>query len=240
MKKIKQKIGIIMMILLLLSSYLTPFINVVNAYNVKEAYIYSLGRDSEYHFQYWKEEIQNWSYIITTYVGYTGEDGKFYPAYCINRELPGVGEADPYTVTVTEAIQNPLVWRALLNGFPYKTPSELGVENDYDAFCATKQAVYSVLYNWDPATRFRGTDDRGVKIVNAIINIVNTARNTSNTYVAPQIFLNKVGSVTKEGNYYTQTFSVSSNVPLRDYYVYQIAGLPSGSYFADINGSKRR
>ena len=239
MKKVKQKLGVIMIILLLLSSYLTPFINVVNAYNVKEAYIYSVGKETDYHFQYWNDEKDRWSYVTTTYVGYTGEDGKFYPAYCINRELPGVGETDPYTVTVTEAIQNPQVWRALFNGFPYRSPAELGVENDYDAFCATKQAIYSVLYGFDPTTRYRGTDDRGVKIVNAIINIVNSARNGTNVYVAPQVSLNKVGSLTKEGNYYTQTFSVSSNVPLRDYYVYQIAGLPSGSYFADTNGNQK-
>ncbi|MBE5820166.1 MAG: hypothetical protein E7310_05080 [Clostridiales bacterium] len=239
MKKVKQKIGIIMIILLLLSSYLTPFINVVNAYNLKEAYIYSVGKETDYHFQYWNDEKNIWSYVTTTYVGYTAEDGKFYPAYCVNRELPGVGEVDSYTVTVTEAIQNPQIWRALFNGFPYKSPSELGVANDYDAFCATKQAIYCVLYGFDPTTRFRGTDDRGVRIVNAIINIVNSARNGTNVYVAPQVSLNKVGSLTKEGKYYTQTFSVSSNVPLRDYYVYQIAGLPSGSFFADTNGNQK-
>ena len=72
MKKVKQKLGVIMIILLLLSSYLTPFINVVNAYNVKEAYIYSVGKETDYHFQYWNDEKDRWSYVTTTYVGYTG------------------------------------------------------------------------------------------------------------------------------------------------------------------------
>ena len=42
MKTTKAKMGIVMIILLLLSSYLTPFINVVNAYSVSNAYIYSV------------------------------------------------------------------------------------------------------------------------------------------------------------------------------------------------------
>jgi len=239
MKTTKAKMGIVMIILLLLSSYLTPFINVVNAYSVSNAYIYSV-KDPEYHLQYWNESKNAWYYIITTYVGYTGEDGKFYPAYCLNSDRHGVGEEAPYTVTVTEAIQNPEVWRVLFNGFPYKSPSEMGVENDYDAFCATKQAVYSVLYGFDPASRYRGGDERGTKIANAIVNLVNYARNNpGHNYASPQVSINKVGSLTKEGEYYSQTYSVSSNVPLRDYYVYQISGLPSGSYFASTNGSQK-
>lgn len=239
MKTTKAKMGIVMIILLLLSSYLTPFINVVNAYSVSNAYIYPV-KDAELHLQYWNDSKNTWSYVTTTYVGYTGEDGKFYPAYCVNRELPGVGEYDGYTVTVTEAIQNPEVWRVLFNGFPYKSPGEMGVENDYDAFCATKQAVYSVLYGFDPASRYRGGDERGTKIANAIVNLVNYARNNpGHNYASPQVSINKVGSLTKEGEYYSQTYSVSSNVPLRDYYVYQISGLPSGSYFASTNGSQK-
>ena len=239
MKTTKAKMGIVMIILLLLSSYLTPFINVVNAYSVSNAYIYPV-KDAELHLQYWNDSKNTWSYVTTTYVGYTGEDGKFYPAYCVNRELPGVGEYDGYTVTVTEAIQNPEVWRVLFNGFPYKSPGEMGVENDYDAFCATKQAVYSVLYGFDPASRYRGGDERGDKIANAIVNLVNYARNNpGHNYASPQVSINKVGSLTKEGEYYSQTYSVSSNVPLRDYYVYQISGLPSGSYFASTNGSQK-
>ena len=238
MKKSKQKIGIILIILLLLSSYLTPFINVVNAYSVNNAYIYKV-KDPEYHLQYWNSNKNVWSYIITTYVGYTGEDGKFYPAYCLNADKHGVGEEAPYTVTVTEAIQNPEIWRVLFNGFPYKSPSELGVENDYDAFCATKQAVYCILYGYDPSTRYRGGDERGTKIAQAIVNMVNSARNGSDIYTSPQVNINKVGNLTKEGEYYSQTYSVSSNVPLRDYYVYQIAGLPNGSYFASTNGTQK-
>lgn len=237
MKKSKQKIGIIMIILLLLS-YLTPFINVANAYSISDAYIYSI-QEPEYHLQYWNNDRKVWSYLITSYVGYTGEDGNFYPAYCLQSDRHGVGDEEPYTVTVTEAIQNPEVWRVLYNGFPYKTAKELGVENDYDAFCATKQAIYSVLYGYDPIARYKGGDERGTLIANAIVKMVNIARTTSDNYSSPQISINEVGSLKKEGEYYTQTYSVNSNVQIKDYNVYQISGLPSGSYFADSKGKQK-
>lgn len=237
MKKSKQKIGIIMIILLLLS-YLTPFINVSNAYSVSNAYIYSV-KDPEYHLQYWNSNRKVWSYQIITYVGYKGEDGNLYPAYCLDADKNGVGEEGPYTVTVTEAIQNQEVWRVLCNGFPYKTPEELGVANDYDAFCATKQAIYSVIYGYDPVTRYRGGDERGTQIANAIVKMVNIARTTSDNYTSPQVSINEVGNLKKEGEYYTQTYNVSSNVPLKDYNVYQISGLPAGSYFANTNGTQK-
>ena len=237
MKKSKQKIGIIMIILLLLS-YLTPFINVANAFSVSSAYIYSIHAP-EYHLQYWNSDKNAWLYAGARYVGYTAEDGNVYPAYCLDEEKDGVGETPPYTVTVTEALQNQEVWRVLCNGFPYKTPEEIGVANDYDAFCATRQAIYSVLYGYDPVTRYRGADERGTLIANAIVKMVNIARTTSDNYTSPHVSISEVGSLKKEGEYYTQTYSVSSNVPLKEYDVYQISGLPTGSYFADTKGTQK-
>lgn len=237
MTKSKQKISIMIMILILLS-YLTPFINVSNAFTTGSEYIYSI-HDPEYHLQYWNDDRKVWSYLITSYVGYTGKDGKFYPAYCLDADKKGVGEEAPYTVTVTEAVQNPEVWRVLCNGFPYKTAQELEVENDYDAFCATKQAIYSVIYGYNPVTRYKGGDERGVKIAKAIVKMVDIARTTTDKYMSPQIEIKEVGRLKKEGEYYTQTYSISSNVPLKDYTVYQKTKLPKGSYFANMEGIKK-
>lgn len=236
MKKIKTKISIIMVLLLLLS-YMNPFIYKANAFCISNAQIYTM-HEPEYHLQYWNSERNVWSYMIIHYVGYTGDDGVFYPAYCLDSSKDGA-EKEPYTVTVTEAIQNQEVWRVLCNGFPYKTPEELGVENEYDAFCATKQAVYSVIYGYDPVTRYRGGDERGTKIANAIVKMVNIARTTTDNYMTPQISIKEVGNLKKEGEYYTQIYSVNSNVPLKDYNVNQISGLPAGSYFADTKGSTK-
>ena len=43
-----------------------------------------------------------------------------------------------YTVDVNQMLSNQKIWRAIINGFPYKTANELGVENDQDAFLLQK------------------------------------------------------------------------------------------------------
>ena len=52
----------------------------------------------------------------------------------------------------------------------------MGVYDKYDAFVATKQAIYSILYNRDVDTFYRGTDERGVAIFNAIKSMVNARK----------------------------------------------------------------
>ena len=75
---------------------------------------------------------------------------------------------DGYTVNIEKVLDNNKVYTAVINGYPYKTPSELGVYNKYDAFMATKQAVYSVLYNYNVDSHYRGVDERGDNIKKAI------------------------------------------------------------------------
>lgn len=151
----------------------------------------------------------------------------------------GVGEADSYTVNVTEMLNNSQIYTAIINGFPYKSASELGVENDYDAFALTKQAVYCILYNRDVRSFYRGGDVRGQKMVDAMERIVNTARNnTQNPNTSTNVNVNKVGEFvqdSKEG-YYSQTYSVSSDAEIRDYTV-SISNIYEGTLITDINGN---
>ena len=138
--------------------------------------------------------------------------------YCVNKEYPGVGEESDYSVdvnaSVTDVLGDVRIWRTIINGYPYKSASELGVANDLEAFQATKQAVYCILYNYDPATRYRGSeqgaDARGSAIKNAIVKMVNEGRYGSQTPAEPDITLSKSGELYEDGNYYTQKVNVSS------------------------------
>ena len=236
--KSRKIISIILLIFTLLNVIQSP----VQAMNIpmKEAYIEDLG-ECERHLQYWKESAGVWSYIITTMVGYR-IDGNLHYAYCMQRDRKGVGgEQEGYNVNISQMLQSSEVWRAIINGFPYKTANELGVENDQDAFVATKQAIYSVMYNWDVETRYRGADERGWQIVEAIKNIVNNARNGTDTPNKTNILkIEKVGELKKESNeYYSQEFKVNSIVEMSDYTITDIQNLPEGSYSTDINNTPK-
>ena len=71
--------------------------------------------------------------------------GKEYPAYCLNSDLKGVDGNDDYTVKISKLVDNQLVRRAVINGYPYKSLSSLGVNNVDEAFTATNKAVFLLL-----------------------------------------------------------------------------------------------
>lgn len=199
-----------------------------------------------YHLQYWKESANTWSYVISSYVTYT-ENGKEYPAYCLNSELPGIGqedgEYDSYSVDISDVLDNVKVWRTIINGYPYKSPSQLGLANKYEAFLATKQAVYCILYNYDPATRYRsaaqGADERGDAIRTAIINLVKIGKNGTQTPYTSGISASKVGNLTKEGDYYSQEYKVNCGVTASEYSITATSGMPSGALITNTSGTQK-
>ena len=212
----------------------------VNAIPMQETKIENLGQ-CEMHLQYWKEPDGIWSYIVTTMVGYR-INGNLHYAYCLQRERKGVGgDQESYNVNVTEMLKDEKIWRAIINGFPYKSAEELGVENDQDAFVATKQAIYSVMYDWDVDTHFRGADERGWKIFNAIKTITNNARNGTETPNKSNVLeIKPVGEFKKENNnYYSQEYSVKASVDMSNYIVTKIENFPEGSIVTDLNNNPK-
>lgn len=234
MIKVKGKKVIAMLLLIL--TLCSTFSGFSFATEISEANLQNKG-DCGYHLQYWNADKNGWYYIITTFVTYQ-KDGVEYPAYCLNKEYPGVGEYDGYTVDIDAVLDNVQIWRTIINGYPYKTPAELGVENKYDAFVATKQAVYSILYGYDPATRYRGGDERGTKIANAVVNLVNIGRYGTQTPSDGAITMRTSGSLYEEGNYWVQKFNVSSSVDMVSYTVTSTANLPDGSIITNGNGTQ--
>lgn len=229
-------------ILMLLSIFLSSISNLVYAATeISQAYLQDRG-DVDWHLQYWNEDKNVWSYVTTTYVTYN-ENGKEYPAYCLNREYPGVGEYDSYTVDIDSVVDDVRVWRTIINGYPYKSAAELGVANDLEAFQATKQAVYCILYGFDPYTRFRsaeqGADANSAAIRNAIINMVNIGRNGSQTPYTAGISTSKVGNLTKDGNYYVQEFKINCGVDTAEYSILSADGMPAGSIITNGSGNQQ-
>ena len=141
------------------------------------------------------------------------------------------------------------------HGYPYATPAQMGVENEQDAYLATKLAIQCILLNRPTSqikTFYRGGQDpvaglkladitrRGNKVVDAIYNLVNYAR-TSNETPTDNTILNisKVGDFKDEGNNITQTYSVSSTTSMASYSIRDLTGFPSGSFTADMNGNAK-
>lgn len=235
MSKLKTKkiIGGLLLIIVLI----TTFQNTIYAVSMNQRILIQNYGECDYILQF-KRTDGVWSYVTCVFAGYS-ENGKIYPAYCVNRGLDGVGEREAYNVDLTKLMDDYRLWRVAINGYPYKTPEEMGVDNKYDAFLATKQAIYSILYNNDVDTYYRGGNERGVKVHNAIKRMVNEGRNGTYTPQDANVTINKVGGLKEETNYYSQEYSVSSRVSMSTYTIINTLNMPSGAYIADLNGNKK-
>lgn len=94
--------------------------------------------------------------LIYTYYNFVNSRGetKEIPAYCVNPNITGV----PQTVGVGESIEylaeektsDPKVLGIVANGYPTRSLKELGLENKYQGYYATKMALWCyLLSNWD-------------------------------------------------------------------------------------------
>ncbi len=206
--KTKRIISIILILITILTT-IGLFQNKVSAatYIVDEAELYSKGELVCLRYQ---GTIK----VSVEFVVYK-KDGVEYPAYCLNRNLPGITGDDSYTVTVTGLVTNSKIWRAITNGYPYKTAKELGCNSDIEAFAATKMAVYDMMYNYD-WDDFEALNEQGDRVLQAAINISNKARNSSDTKSVAVVEVKtndenwRMDSVDK--NYASKTFYVENNV----------------------------
>ena len=149
------------------------------------------------------------------------------------------GELDTCDVDLAHLMDDYRLWRVAINGYPYKTPEQMGVYNEYDAFLATKQAIYSILYNNDVDTYYRGGNERGERVFNAVRYMVNEGRYGTYTPEDYNVSISKVGVLKEETNYYSQEYAVSSNTSMESYTIIDTLNMPQGAYIADLDGNSK-
>lgn len=210
--KILKKSKILLVMVILILSVIGGFNNEAKAavvYPIKEANLYSKG------------EMVSFTYkgigIGVQYVVYK-KDGIEYPAYCLNKNLVGVTQEEGAKVTVSKAIENVAVWRAVINGYPFKTPEELNCKSDIEAFAATKMAVYDALYtyNWSD---FEPLNEQGKRVIEAAEQISKKARSLTDTKVIGEIEIKELTKNWKEDDiekgYISKRYKIESNIELR-------------------------
>lgn len=180
---------------------------------------------------------------IHTHLAVYKKDGKEYPAYCMNRELPGVEIGRSQTVDVKQLVNNVMVWRTIINGYPYKSISELGCNTEEEAYLATKQAVYCMLTNRD-VNEYSAIGEAGERTLNALKTIVNNARNSNQTKVSSELTVNEQEKLWKidnlDSSYISKTFLVTANTSMSKYTV-NVKNLNIEGYkLVDQNNKEKR
>ena len=228
-KKIKKFIALFM-IILIFSSYIPQNFSIAATIgdSTKLQSVGSCNRNVQFKFSV------GWSDIKCDYIAYV-ENSKKYPAYCILHGYDGIEAAGSYSVELTKILDDDRLYRVIVNGFPYKSASALGVEDDYDAYMATKQAVNCVMLDRDVRALYKGKNEAGNKVVDAIEKLVNIGRNGTQTFKDAQVSITKVGNLKEEGNFYTQEYSVSSDIQMSKYLITSTKNMPANAYISNTS-----
>jgi len=233
MSKILSKL---LVILLLSIIFISNAYRIVNAaFEISEAYIQKIG-DADYHLKYYKEEKGMYTYCTCSIVGHY-QNGEFYPAYCLNRDMHGVGTVENYSVDVDSLIDNNQVWRAVKNGYPYKSAGEMGLSSDFDAFAVTKFAIYCLIGQADINLYIADEgDEEGQAMLQALHNLVDIGLNGSGNF-KNEIKISQKGKLTEDGEYYSLTYQVTSGTTIQSYDIKSVSGLSNGEILTDVDGN---
>lgn len=230
-------------VILIIINVLTIFNQISYASEIWGANIY-YSHDCGRHLQYYKEN-GTLSYVVIAYVQYD-YNGKQYPAYCMNSNKPGVGnlsgELENCNVSINKMLEDDRIWRVIINGYPYKSANQLGVENNDDAYVATKHAIYSILNQRDIRGYYHAPDQRGEKIINAIESLVNIGINGTQTKASAKLNIKKLGSFNIDAidsNYYSQQYNVTSEISMSNYEIISTQNFPEGSIITDLTNNQK-
>lgn len=223
----------ILIFLIVFVAFLSIMLISIGAYNLNNETLYS------------KEEYVNLlkydGIKIGTYFVVYNKDGVEYPAYCVEREKPGVGESgDSYTVDASELVSNLLVWKVATNGYPYKTPQQLGCQSIAEAYIATKLAIYDVLYNYE-YEKFEAINESGERILNSMKNISNVARNSDEVKISSDITIvpeNTNWQIDEnDSRYIYKTYSITVQAPVNKYSISIQGQAPEDIQILDIQNN---
>ena len=196
---------------------------------------------------------------IYTYFLYEANDGttKESPAYCVNPNTTGVpqtvGPGESIKYLAEERASDPKVVGIISNGYPHRSLGELNLDNKYQAYYATKMALWCYLLpNWNIANLkvapgLTGSElDIGNRILAAAKDIYKRGT-TYNYMLTPRMTATAETSVaypvTINGEAYKQqVFTVWSETWVYDYDVSvdfsDPASVPAGTKIVDMDNNE--
>ena len=240
MKTIKRLFSFLLAAMLLLTSGVTVFAgdSLETALNKVNLYI---KQDKGPQLLTWKGIIDAENFAPAVIV-YRTDDGQELPAYCANPNRPGVEDlaAKTYDVDVDQLDTDPHVWGVITNGYPYKSPQELGVSTDYEAYYATKMAVWATVHdNYSNLNDWQANGEHNESVLQAMKSLV--AKGQENQYVyATWLAVNPATpSAVDDGEYLTQEYTIKSNVEINSFRVVLDGDVPEETKITDANDNEK-
>lgn len=234
-EKLKKTIKLIFIVMVI------AIINILLLLNTVQA-VEKGGQITIYTKGYFDRIIKKDQTIIKTAHAVYQENGKEYPVYCLNRELHGVGDyIAKYDVENQGKLTDLGLWRIIVNGYPYKTPEQLGVANEQEAYIATKQAIYCYIYN-TKLEQYTAINEAGTRAINAMSLILENARKSTEDFNNTNIEISQSEKweVDKiENKYISKEYKITSNINISKF-ILSLQNQPKGTKITDLENQERK
>ena len=149
-------------------------------------------------------------------------NGKEYPAYRLDSLLrAGVDVGKTCEVEAPLDYNYSTTWRLVINGFPYKTPEELGCNNEMEAFVATENALSLKTSSGKTMEDYTPVGEAGERVLNAMKLIYEQAENCTEDFSYAKLNIKPIKQSWKQddtdGRYLYKEYSVSAECKFGDY-----------------------
>lgn len=236
----KKTIKLLVIILIMLQIlFATTSVFALDKVNVGDSVLlYSTKALDDIKMNYYGQDI------LAYYTVYK-KDGIEYPAYCVDYFKGGVTDTRQYNVQITEEYvdenytdndSNKIgVWKAIVNGYPFKTYEELECLDNFEAYAATKQAVFCMLYNRD-LSLYTYEGEAGKRVYDAMTKIVETARNSTKVPTSTNINMSETEWQIDEANnkVLSKKITLNCETKISKFNVTLEGDVPRGTILTDL------
>lgn len=193
-------------------------------------------------------EINYYGQDLTTYYTVYNKNNIEYVAYCIDYFKGGVTDERSYEVQITQEYVNKDstdetklgVWRAIINGYPFKSYEELKCADKYEAYAATKQAVWCMLYADRDVKFYTYSGDAGTRVYNAMEKIVKDAKASTQVPMDTEVHLTEGEWQIDEINnqFLSKKITLSCESEISRFSINLDGNIPVGTVTADLQNEE--
>ena len=134
-----------------------------------------------------------------------------YPCYCVIPDQLGVNHLGNSNAELIGTVSHPNIYGAIMSGYPYNRPEQLGLETNKEAYYATRNVVWTLAGNWDYSLWESDGTEVGNRVKAAMDTIYETAQKWRAIPVELECKLTQNRAPVEAGEYVEATYTITAN-----------------------------
>ncbi|MBQ3205608.1 MAG: Cys-Gln thioester bond-forming surface protein, partial [Peptococcaceae bacterium] len=134
-----------------------------------------------------------------------------YPCYCVIPDQLGVNHLGNSNAELTGTVASPRIYGAIMSGYPYNRPADLGLETNKEAYYATRNVVWTLAGNWDYSLWESDGTEVGERVKAAMDQIYAKAQKWMAIPVELECKLTQNSAPKEAGEYVEAIYTITAN-----------------------------